>query len=390
MADDPMSTDDDNSSQLAESMSSSTIPNSVDIVSNGDVVFVLNDGTKLRVHSAVLRMSSAPFEAWFGPNFSEGQDLSEKNPKEIALPEDHPAGMIFLCKVLHHKVSATEPLPDLDLLEKFAYLVDKYLCCEAVSVTAFTLLTRWLTAACAAKFQSDEHGRLLGISALLGCSELFTLISKGLMRYHSGSFNTVKITDADNYRLLPDTLVTIAERALAWKIHIRETVSRKIAAFFRELGEGIDGRISHNCFNFSNSMESTGYQVASCASVLSARYSDHYRGPALTDSLEAYFNYYIVDHNGMNFSREWIHHTSEDPGVCRFCSDSLAINELSSLIRNYVSKVKISFRGLCLDCVRDASKEKSKRERGFCNTTHESLPWETVKTPEFSSSPEST
>ncbi|KAL1635328.1 hypothetical protein SLS56_001751 [Neofusicoccum ribis] len=316
MADDPISTDDDNSSQLAESMSSSTIPRSVDIVSNGDVVFVLNDGSKLRVHSAVLRMSSAPFEAWFGPNFSEGQDLSEKNPKEIALPEDHPAGMIFLCKALHHQVSATEPLPDLDLLEKFAYLVDKYLCCEAVSVTAFTLLT-------------------------------------------------------------------------PWKIHLRETVSRKITGFFRELGEGINGRISHNCFNFSNSMESTGRQVASCASVLSARYSDHYRGPALTDSLEAHFNYYIVDHNGMNFSREWVHHTSEDPGVCRFCSDSLAINELSSLIRNYMSRVKSSFRGLCLDCVRDDSKEKSERKHRVCKIKHESLPWETIKTPEFSSSPES-
>ena len=54
----------------------------------GDVIFVVEDKVKLLVSSTVLSVSSRVFGAMFGPRFSEGQNNTSAEPKEVRIPED--------------------------------------------------------------------------------------------------------------------------------------------------------------------------------------------------------------------------------------------------------------------------------------------------------------
>lgn len=92
---------------------------------SGDVVPALSDHSRLRVHSVVLKLASPVFKAMFGPHFSEGQNLSEANPKEVPLPDDPPEAMIIICEILHYH-NRSEPAPRGELPRVIVTLVDKY------------------------------------------------------------------------------------------------------------------------------------------------------------------------------------------------------------------------------------------------------------------------
>ncbi|KAL1390799.1 hypothetical protein HDK64DRAFT_297642 [Phyllosticta capitalensis] len=101
-------------------------PKNIELSSTGDVVFRLQDDSKLRVQAAILRNASPVFGAMLGPHFSEGQDLGEQ-PKEIPLPGDDPAAIKILFAVLHHQYDVSNN-PPLEFLTTLAVTVDKYLC----------------------------------------------------------------------------------------------------------------------------------------------------------------------------------------------------------------------------------------------------------------------
>ena len=67
----------------------------------GDVILILENETKLLVSSTMLVEASPVFNAMFGTNFKEGQNLSPDNPPEISLPDDDPDAMFLLCELLH-------------------------------------------------------------------------------------------------------------------------------------------------------------------------------------------------------------------------------------------------------------------------------------------------
>lgn len=84
----------------------------IDIAEDGDVILVINTGSKqmkLRVFSQCMRAASKVFNAMFGDNWSEGKNLSTKKPTQIALPEDDPQAMLYICRTLHFQ--KTEDLP---------------------------------------------------------------------------------------------------------------------------------------------------------------------------------------------------------------------------------------------------------------------------------------
>lgn len=99
------------------------------MVDHGDVILVVGSGDdirKLKVNSHVMRIASRFFTTLLGPNFSEGQNLSFREPKEISLPDDNPSLMTSICRVLHHKREGVYTIYPSGVLLDMAILVDKY------------------------------------------------------------------------------------------------------------------------------------------------------------------------------------------------------------------------------------------------------------------------
>ena len=72
----------------------------LNIVEDGDLILVVGKDNilKIRVRSLLLRITSKPFNAMFGPNFSEGQGLGNGSPvKEVPLPDDDLLSMKLIC-----------------------------------------------------------------------------------------------------------------------------------------------------------------------------------------------------------------------------------------------------------------------------------------------------
>lgn len=59
------------------------------------------DSKRLRVSSQILRNASTYLSNLFGPNFSEGQNLSSSNSKEILVPDDDARAMEMICNIIH-------------------------------------------------------------------------------------------------------------------------------------------------------------------------------------------------------------------------------------------------------------------------------------------------
>jgi len=105
----------------------------IDIAEDSDVILVINTGSKqmrLRVFSQCLRAASKVFNIMFGDNWREGKNLGTKEPAEIALPEDDPKAMLYICRTLHFQPTEDEA-PNTGLkgpaqILKIAVQVDKY------------------------------------------------------------------------------------------------------------------------------------------------------------------------------------------------------------------------------------------------------------------------
>ncbi|KAG7407572.1 hypothetical protein Forpe1208_v013318 [Fusarium oxysporum f. sp. rapae] len=85
-----------------------TTPDFESFVPDGDVVFIVNRDTRVRVHFIVMKGASPVFAAMLGPNFMEGQALAtanantETDPFETALPEEESSICFgWICRALH-------------------------------------------------------------------------------------------------------------------------------------------------------------------------------------------------------------------------------------------------------------------------------------------------
>lgn len=95
--------------------------------------------SKIRTSSVVLSLASRVFDAMLQPKFNEGQVLAEHRTVEVPLPDDDPAAMLALCRVLHYRTSDLGNLT-CDTLLDIAVLSDKYDCARALH----TILEHWL------------------------------------------------------------------------------------------------------------------------------------------------------------------------------------------------------------------------------------------------------
>lgn len=114
----------------------------VNIINDGDIILVFGPQMeKYRVSSHMMRAASDTFNAMFGPNFSEGQNLNTTDPKEILLPDDYAADIEILCRIIHLQNDRvpTQLRPEQCL--RIARLVDKY----SLSRMVYLAADQWLT-----------------------------------------------------------------------------------------------------------------------------------------------------------------------------------------------------------------------------------------------------
>ena len=159
----------------------------IDLAPDGDIVLVVGpEQARIRVHSLLLKLVSRPFAVMLGPNFKEGQELlasSKRGPIEIKLPDDDPASMEILCKVIHHQSHLLNtPLSPGRLIE-VATSADKY---DVQNVVRFQYKA-WL----AQHGTTQDIGTLIRFMACAYVSDdpvAFAKYTKDLMYYYVGSF----------------------------------------------------------------------------------------------------------------------------------------------------------------------------------------------------------
>ncbi|OMP82683.1 hypothetical protein BK809_0006993 [Diplodia seriata] len=171
------------------------------IAPTGDIVLLLCDDTKLRVHSVVLKLASPVFRAMFGPHFSEGQNLSETNPKKVPLPDDPAEPMTLICEILHHQY----PLISVrsELLVPLVSLVHKYDLVDAMGLKVAAFLEHELPAAREIEFRPSWEQGLLAMAYLLKDERTFNLISREVLIFYGGSFSDFN----DPFDMLPSEIL---------------------------------------------------------------------------------------------------------------------------------------------------------------------------------------
>lgn len=97
------------------------------IDTEGDVILVVGPTkVKLKVSSRYLRFEPKLLAAMFGPDWKEGQQVSETNPPEVALEDDDAESTRMILYVLHFRVDLKPDRLSAKLLAQVAIAADKY------------------------------------------------------------------------------------------------------------------------------------------------------------------------------------------------------------------------------------------------------------------------
>ena len=155
----------------------------VDICPDGDVVLLVGEEKlRLRVYSQCLRCASRTFGAMFGPNWSEGQRLSEESPKQVQLFEDDADTMRTICYILHHRNDLVpQQLTTKEVLQ-IAIAVDKY----NLEVALQYASVEWLKPR--ASVERVEMGHLLAAAFLFDNDDMFMEHIIALITQYTGSY----------------------------------------------------------------------------------------------------------------------------------------------------------------------------------------------------------
>ncbi|MCJ1426102.1 hypothetical protein MMC29_004004 [Sticta canariensis] len=142
---------------------------------NGDVILLVGteDPQSIRASSKILSLASPVFAAMLGPNFLEGSKLSTVQPYQLHLPEDDADAIVWLCLVLHYRREIDDRI-SFSLLEKLAFVCDKYDCARALSSWSKEWLLRFPPG-------QPNSEKVLYISYLFGAHESFWISSKGFL-----------------------------------------------------------------------------------------------------------------------------------------------------------------------------------------------------------------
>ncbi|KAM0201830.1 hypothetical protein ACHAPA_010983 [Fusarium lateritium] len=92
-----------------------------------DVTFILQDGVRVCVNSAIMKTASPVFAAMLGPHFKEGRALAQAGSEpKIVLPEDDGGAFSHICQVLHCQADTKLLKPSPEMLLKIQVLIQKY------------------------------------------------------------------------------------------------------------------------------------------------------------------------------------------------------------------------------------------------------------------------
>ncbi|KAF9631654.1 putative btb poz domain-containing protein [Lasiodiplodia theobromae] len=168
-------------SQVADSVDELTQldPPIIEIAPRGDVVFVLGGSEmKLKVSSEVMTLASPAFHAMFRPDrpWTEAQNLSEDQPKEVSLPDDHPEAMKLICEVLHHQHDAHKAeYPEWKLVAHVSRLTNKYFLQKALSYASEQWLTYHVDRVRKNHYTDAEAEELLATAYLFSFKEIASM-----------------------------------------------------------------------------------------------------------------------------------------------------------------------------------------------------------------------
>ena len=186
---------------------------------NGDVILLVGteDPQSIRASSKILSLASPVFAAMLGPNFLEGSKLSTVQPYQLHLPEDDAEAIVWLCLVLHYRREIDDRI-SFSLLEKLAFICDKYDCARALSSWS----KEWLhTANLILRFPPGQPNseKLLYISYLFGAHESFWISSKDFLTdglpSNSGAANRSDSLTL-GLALLPESLLGMYDYIPSW------------------------------------------------------------------------------------------------------------------------------------------------------------------------------
>jgi hypothetical protein len=153
-----------------------------EISAEGDVILVLSQNKRLHVCSVILRNASAYFENRLGRNWSEGQDLSRTNPKEVPLLHDDADAVEIICNVVHHRNDVIPVRLDPQKMFELAITVDTLMCDVALKHASML----WLKPS--GNECLKDLGYLMGAAYILRNAEAFNDITLAMILRHKGSY----------------------------------------------------------------------------------------------------------------------------------------------------------------------------------------------------------
>lgn len=321
------------------------LPSTVELAPIHDVVLVLSNGVHVQIHTMVLRLASPVFAAMFGPHFAEGQRLDETNPPLVPLPDDDPAAVTLLCRILHHKYHSSK-YPELELFLRFAELADKYDCVSAVRATAALWTQSHIKNAQAGKRAPSND--LLAITYLLDQRKHFRTVTREIIYRQSDHCRS--LPPPPTHHALPPALpLAMVKLRASKKLRLRDdaTVVLKRAVLA--------------------SWPSGGYVRDCKKSTCRARINDTFlllddapplEGASIASHLKCYS---MKEELGMSgcFDRFWDVNTALKP--CSLCYDAFK-SVVWKLMDEKTDEVVWKLDGLCLDCLKGEGKAFEARD----------------------------
>jgi hypothetical protein len=154
-----------------------------EIAANGDVILLIGfHKTRILVNSVVLRNASRYFNAMFGPNFSEGQDLKGSVIKEIPMPDDNAAALEILFNIIHLRNAAVPECLKPNEVFELAVVADKFDCVIPLKHASM----QWLRPKTAMDIL--EMGHLMAAAYILDNARAFMDTTWEMIFRHGGSY----------------------------------------------------------------------------------------------------------------------------------------------------------------------------------------------------------
>ncbi|KAB8264574.1 hypothetical protein BDV32DRAFT_145258 [Aspergillus pseudonomiae] len=172
----------------------------------GDIVIMSGDDS-FQVSSKILSTASPVFSVMFSPLFREGTLIIDepKEPAVIHLGDDDAEALLAFFNIVHFRTDEIPEKPTAIFLERFAVLVDKYMCKKAVASQVKVWLLKNLRT-----LTVTELCPLLLLAYIMDIPERFATISKEILFNHVGSYSELLLL-AD-HPLMDSNIVVEFER----------------------------------------------------------------------------------------------------------------------------------------------------------------------------------